>query len=76
MAASDKDARWNESTAIEPIVRDKNPAAVALGRLGGKKGGVARAEKLSAERRTEIARKAAQTRWTAQRSMSSRKSEA
>ena len=42
----------------------KNPAAVALGRLGGKKGGKARAAKLSAERRVEIARKAAQARWS------------
>ena len=41
----------------------KNPAAVELGRLGGKKGGKARAEKLSPERRSEIARKAAQARW-------------
>jgi hypothetical protein len=41
----------------------KNPAAVALGRLGGKKGGPARAAKLSAERRREIARQAARTRW-------------
>lgn len=41
----------------------KNPAAVALGRLGGKKGGKARAEKLSAERRREIAQKAASVRW-------------
>lgn len=41
----------------------KNPAAVALGRLGGKKGGKARAKKLSAKRRREIARKAAKARW-------------
>lgn len=41
----------------------KNPAAVALGRLGGLKGGKARAEKLSAQKRKEIARKAANTRW-------------
>jgi hypothetical protein len=41
----------------------KNPAAVALGRLGGLKGGRARAEKLSTERRREIALKAIQTRW-------------
>jgi len=41
----------------------KNPAAVALGRLGGLKGGKARAEKLSARRRKEIAKKAAQARW-------------
>jgi hypothetical protein len=41
----------------------KNPAAVALGRLGGLKGGKARATKLSAKRRREIARKAAAKRW-------------
>ena len=43
--------------------KEKNPAAVALGRLGGKKGGKARATKLTKERRSEIARKAAQARW-------------
>ena len=42
---------------------EKNPAAVALGRLGGLKGGKARAEKLSKERRREIAMKAAKIRW-------------
>ena len=42
----------------------KNPAAVALGRLGGLKGGKARAKKLSPERRKEIAKKAAQARWS------------
>jgi hypothetical protein len=42
---------------------EKNPAAVALGRLGGLKGGKARAEKLSAERRKQIARLAAKARW-------------
>lgn len=41
----------------------KNPAAVELGRLGGLKGGKARAAKLSAKRRSEIAKKAARTRW-------------
>lgn len=41
----------------------KNPAAVALGHLGGKKGGVARAKKLSKKRRKEIAQKAALARW-------------
>jgi len=41
----------------------KNPAAVALGKLGGKKGGPARAAKLTAKRRQEIARKAARARW-------------
>jgi hypothetical protein len=43
--------------------REKNPAAVALGRLGGLKGGKARAESLSAKRRSEIAKKAAASRW-------------
>lgn len=41
----------------------KDPAAVALGRKGGLKGGKARAEKLSAKRRAEIAKKAAKSRW-------------
>ncbi len=45
------------------VTGEKNPAAVALGRLGGRKGGPARAEKLSASRRSEIARLAAQARW-------------
>lgn len=43
---------------------DKNPHAVALGRLGGLKGGPARAKKLSAEERKEAARKAAKARWS------------
>lgn len=41
----------------------KNPAAVALGRLGGLKGGKARAERLTSARRVEIAKKAARARW-------------
>ena len=41
----------------------KNPAAVALGRLGGLKGGNARAATLSKKRRAEIARRAAKARW-------------
>ena len=41
----------------------KNPAAVALGRLGGLKGGKARAKKLSKKRRREIAQNAAEKRW-------------
>jgi hypothetical protein len=43
--------------------RDKDPAAVSLGRRGGLKGGKARAESLTPERRAEIARKAAAARW-------------
>jgi hypothetical protein len=41
----------------------KNPSAVALGKLGGSKGGKARAKSLSARRRKEIARRAAKVRW-------------
>ena len=41
----------------------KNPAAVEFGRLGGLKGGKARAKKLTRKQRSEIARKAANTRW-------------
>jgi len=41
----------------------KNPAAVMLGRLGGLKGGHARAAKMTPEERSESARKAVQARW-------------
>ena len=47
----------------KPEDEGKNPAAVALGRLGGQKGGKARAAKLTAARRKAIARKAAKARW-------------
>lgn len=48
----------------EPVVPDtRNPNAVALGRLGGLKGGKARAKALSPSQRTKIARLAAQKRW-------------
>jgi len=43
--------------------REKLAAAVELGRLGGLKGGPARKKKLSAKRRVEIARLAANVRW-------------
>jgi hypothetical protein len=43
---------------------NKNPAAVALGRLGGLKGGKARAKRLTSARRAEIAKKAALTMWS------------
>lgn len=55
------DVALGESDA--PMESEKDPRAVELGRLGGLKGGKARAEKLSQERRTEIARKAAAKRW-------------
>jgi len=47
----------------EPTGPVKNPAAVALGKLGGPKGGAARARALSAKRRKEIAKNAARKRW-------------
>lgn len=43
--------------------KGKNPHAVALGRLGGLKGGKVRASRMSPEQRREIARKAARARW-------------
>jgi hypothetical protein len=51
--------------APEPHAADdgKNPAAVALGRLGGLKGGKARAEKLTKAQRSASAKKAAAARW-------------
>ena len=52
--------------AVQTLIEQsegKNPAAVALGRLGGLKGGKARAEKLSAKKRSAIAKKAARARW-------------
>ena len=42
---------------------EKNPNAIALGKLGGKKGGDARAKKLTPEQRKAIAQKAARARW-------------
>ena len=52
----------------------KNPHAVALGRKGGKKGGLARAKALSPERRKEIARLAVQARWKKEKLEKSKKS--
>ena len=46
-----------------PLVKLKNPAAVALGRLGGLKGGAARAAALGPKKRSAIAAKAAKARW-------------
>ena len=54
------------SEATADASEGKNPHAVALGRLGGKKGGPARAKRLTAEQRQEIARKAAKARWARQ----------
>jgi len=59
---TDTDAPEEEAEEA-PSDDGKNPAAVALGRLGGKVGGPARAKALSARRRTAIAKKAAKARW-------------
>lgn len=48
----------------EPPQPEKNPAAVALGKLGGLRGGPARAAALSPEKRKRIAEKAAAKRWS------------
>ena len=66
---SSKRQPWDVNVLAASIVEaatqevQKNPAAVALGRLGGLKGGPARAKKLSNKRRSEIAQKAAEARW-------------
>jgi hypothetical protein len=52
-----------DTAADAGVVHEKNPHAAALGRLGGLKGGRARANSLSAARRRAIARKAARARW-------------
>ena len=56
------DLRQAESVP-EPTAEERRAAAITLGRLGGKKGGKARAAKLTPEQRREIARKAANVRW-------------
>ncbi|HEV3070868.1 MAG TPA: hypothetical protein VGY76_05520 [Solirubrobacteraceae bacterium] len=54
--------------AEEPVFdAGKDPAAVALGRRGGLRGGKARAEKLTPEQRRESARQAANARWATER---------
>ena len=52
-----------DGSPIETPPDTRNPHAVALGAAGGKKGGKARAKKLSAKRRKEIAQLAASARW-------------
>ena len=56
--------KLDPSAAQEPTADpNKNPHAVALGRLGGLKGGAARAAKLAPKKRSQIAAKAAKARW-------------
>ena len=67
---SSKDENQIAKSIVDEIIAEteaqpeKNPAAVALGRLGGLKGGKARAAKLSPAKRKAIAKKAAQARWS------------
>jgi hypothetical protein len=71
-SSKQKDTQQLARSVLDAIVPDaepkqekpvKNPAAVALGRLGGMKGGKARAAKLSPAKRKAIAKKAAEKRW-------------
>ena len=55
------DVTTGEAEKIEPP--KKNPHAQALSKLGASKGGKARAQKLSAKKRSQIAKKAAKARW-------------
>lgn len=59
------DIATGEASDREPTPEEqgKDPAAVALGRKGGLRGGKARSESLSSQRRSEIAREAAKSRW-------------
>ncbi|HEV8505059.1 MAG TPA: hypothetical protein VGQ53_06655 [Chitinophagaceae bacterium] len=59
IATNEEEKVSNEKSTSEEI----KAAAAALGRLGGLKGGKARAKKLSANKRSEIAKKAASARW-------------
>lgn len=62
-ATGQLEAGQEESEQPEMTPEERHAAAVALGRLGGKKGGKARAKRLTPEERSEIARIAASTRW-------------
>jgi hypothetical protein len=66
LAKSIIDIATGQATEHDPDAR-KDPAAVALGRKGGLKGGAARAASMTPERRSQIAKKAAATRWKPER---------
>ena len=57
------------STGVPIRPKEKNAAAVSLGRLGGLKGGKARADKLTAEERRGIAQRAAKQRWAKEKGL-------
>ncbi|HEU0046603.1 MAG TPA: hypothetical protein VFQ43_03220 [Nitrososphaera sp.] len=56
-----------DGSPLDNPAEGKNPHAVALGRMGGMKGGKARAQSLSARKRKQIAKKAAEARWSNQK---------
>ena len=58
-----RDINQIANSVVKEATEEKNPHAQALGRLGGLRGGKARANKLTPARRKEIARKAAAARW-------------
>jgi len=60
-------------TVVRLMTKKKNPHAVALGRLGGLKGGKARTAKLTPEERRELARKAVLARWAKARERAQQK---
>jgi hypothetical protein len=64
---SDANRLAKQIIAEATAAAEKNPAAVALGRLGGLKGGKARAAVLSPQKRRRIAKQAAKKRWEKQR---------
>ena len=67
LAKSIVDLATGEMPPAKPAEDGKDPAAVSLGRRGGLKGGKARAKALTADQRSEIAKKAAEKRWSKKR---------
>lgn len=67
--------QWLFGTVTVGMAKKKNPHAVALGRLGGLKGGKARVAKLTPEGRQELARKAVRARWAKEKAKKKAKQE-
>ncbi len=65
--AQESTAKYDDPAPAKKRAKRKNPAAVALGRKGGLKGGHARAAKLTKEQLVASARKAAEARWKGER---------
>jgi hypothetical protein len=62
-ATGEAEPEAEEPHPVELTAEERSRAAAALGRIGGLKGGKARAASLTPERRREIAKKAAEKRW-------------